>query len=399
MERRQFLNSVAGLSLGKMIRAGGRERIIIIGGGIVGASICYRLAQRGVAVTLLERQEPAAGATRGSFAWINASFTKQPRHYFNLNLQGILAFRALHQELGRALPVVWSGTVEWYSTSDRAAELRRMVGVQQEWGYPIRLLERGALERLEPRVRFQPGCSASLATIEGHVDAAGATRLLLEKARMFGAEIVYPCDVRKIEADRSGYLLRTSRGEMLAEKLVLACGIETSRMAEMAGIDIPLIPAPGIVVKTAPQPRTFSHLLVTEEAHMRRGLDGRVVIGDDFGPPATAVHRLLEGEQRTFPSRALARIHGERIRAQAARSLPEIGRARIEEVNLCWRPMPKDGFPVVGYADGQRRLYLAVMHSGVTLGPLIGSLATMEIVDGVTVDLLAPYRPLRFGVH
>jgi glycine/D-amino acid oxidase-like deaminating enzyme len=58
--------------------------------------------------------------------------------------------------------------------------------------------------------------------------------------------------------------------------------------------------------------------------------------------------------------------------------------------------MPHDGFPVLGYPEPVPNLYLALMHSGVTLAPLVGELAAMEIVDGARVQILDAYRPERF---
>ena len=96
-----------------------RDRVVIAGGGILGANIAYQLAKRGAAVTLLDRAVAGSGATANSFAWINAR--KQPLPYYALNLLGIQAWRELHAELGSELPVTWGGTIEWTSTAERAA--------------------------------------------------------------------------------------------------------------------------------------------------------------------------------------------------------------------------------------------------------------------------------------
>jgi glycine/D-amino acid oxidase-like deaminating enzyme len=76
--------------------------------------------------------------------------------------------------------------------------------------------------------------------------------------------------------------------------------------------------------------------------------------------------------------------------------LPAFAKADVEKVTLGWRPLPQDEFPVIGFPSKRRDVYIAVMHSGVTLSPLVAQLAAMEILDGVTVDPLAPYRPARF---
>jgi glycine/D-amino acid oxidase-like deaminating enzyme len=63
---------------------------------------------------------------------------------------------------------------------------------------------------------------------------------------------------------------------------------------------------------------------------------------------------------------------------------------------LGYRPTPADGFPVVGRPDGRRGLYLAVMHSAITLAPAIGRFAAEELLTDRRDPLLAPYGPSRF---
>src|SRR5450631_2124374 len=96
MSRRALL--MTGLAIAGLEGAT-RKRVVIAGGGIMGASIAWHLARRGAEVTLLEKQKPGAGATGDSFAWINSTYSKQPQHYFKLNLAGIAAWRRLQKEM------------------------------------------------------------------------------------------------------------------------------------------------------------------------------------------------------------------------------------------------------------------------------------------------------------
>src|ERR1700739_4132361 len=88
------------------------DHVIVAGAGIIGASIAYHLAKRGARVTLLEKEHPAAGTTKNSFAWLNAS-EKSPRSYYDLNLAGIAGWRRLELDLGASLPIQWGGGVQW----------------------------------------------------------------------------------------------------------------------------------------------------------------------------------------------------------------------------------------------------------------------------------------------
>jgi glycine/D-amino acid oxidase-like deaminating enzyme len=71
-------------------------------------------------------------------------------------------------------------------------------------------------------------------------------------------------------------------------------------------------------------------------------------------------------------------------------------RLEFERYTIGYRPMPSDGFPIIGRADGLAGLYLAVTHSGVTLAPAIGLFAAEELLAGRQEPLLAPYRLRRF---
>ncbi len=401
MRRRDLLKWSAGLLLGTLPRwhaiAAPARRVVVVGGGIVGAAIAFQLSRRGAEVTVLEKSAPAAGASGKSFAWINANFSKQPRDYHLLSRLGVLAWHGLHQQLGDPLPVRWGGTFEWYARPERAEELERLARQQQAWGYPIRLIDAGEFQRLEPQVRPGTLRAAAVTELEGAVDSGQATRVLLREAERAGAKVVYPCEVRGLARVPSGGVVAdTSQGEFRADRVVLAAGVATEAMAAWIGVKVPLRASPGLVVRTAPQPPSVHGVFNTEDTHFHQQADGRFVLGDDYDPPQTRPHRLLEDHPLDFPRESLAAKHGERIRTQAARYLPSLAEAPIESVSLCWRPMPQDGYPVLGYVAGDPRLYVAVTHSGVTLAPLIGELAAMELLDGAEVDLLAPYRPARF---
>ncbi|MFQ5567527.1 MAG: FAD-dependent oxidoreductase, partial [Paracoccaceae bacterium] len=61
------------------------------------------------------------------------------------------------------------------------------------------------------------------------------------------------------------------------------------------------------------------------------------------------------------------------------------------------RPTPADGHPIIGPVPGRDGVYVAVMHSGVTLAPGVAELVAGEVLEGAEADLLAPFRPDRFS--
>ena len=385
MHRRELLQLFGGVAVAGArpfaFQAQARRRIVIAGGGILGANIAHQLAKRGASVTLLERARPATGATANSFAWINAK--KQPHAYFTLSQMGIEAWRELHADIGKDLPVRWGGTLEWTNNADRAARQAETMRRFQAWGYPIHLIDDKQLRALEPRVVPGVVASATHAEIEGSADPVGATEVILAHAARAGAKIVYPAEVTGLDM-LNGRLraVKTNNGDVEADVLVVACGVDTPRVAAMAGLTVPLTRSPGILFHTEPRPIAIERILLTPIGNIKQKPDGRIVTGLDFGPS---------------PEEHATKEQGEQFLKKMSAILPSLAGASVEKVTLGLRPLPKDSYPIVGFPEGRRDIYLTVMHSGITLGPLVGRLASMEILDGVQVEPLAPYRLERFN--
>jgi glycine/D-amino acid oxidase-like deaminating enzyme len=348
--------------------------ITIVGAGIIGASIGYHLAKRGAQVTILERQRPAAGATQNSFAWLNAF--KQPHPYYELNLLGVLGWRRLCGEIGKDLEVQWGGTVQWSPSGAPSTALGKTVEMFRKWGYPAHLIDESEISRLLPGVTPGPLGAALFSELEGTVDPVQATNVLLKKAQQFGAKVEYPCEVTGIGNGR----IISSRGTVESGVLVIASGVDTPRLAQMAGIRVPLKNSPGLLAHTAPHARLLDRIALAPGANIKQNPDGRIVTGTDFGASA-----ITEASREA----------GTALLKNAAQFLPKLKEASLETVTLGHRVLPEDGLPIVGFVSPN--LYIAAMHSGMTLAPIIGQVAATEILDGASVDLLTPFRLSRFA--
>ena len=355
------------------------DRVVIVGAGIVGASVAYHLAKRGANVTVLEKRRPGAGATENSFAWIN-SFSKQPRSYYDLNLYGMAGWRRLSLEIPD-LQVQWGGSVQW-AASDEAEMMRKNVTRLEQWGYGAHLIEESEIPTLLPGCTPAKVSTACFAEQEGTVDPMQALGALLKNAERLGAKVEYPCEVTGISvAGGRVRAVETTRGRLEADYLVLAAGVDTPRLARMVQVDIPLKESPGLLAHTAPASRMLDRVVLAPGANIKQNPDGRIVTGSDFGG-ASMIDTSKE--------------FGERLLESARRFMPRIKDTKLETVTLGYRVLPKDDHPIVGLVEKCPNLYVAAMHSGITLSPLIGQVAASEILDGVSVDLLKDYRPSRF---
>jgi glycine/D-amino acid oxidase-like deaminating enzyme len=142
----------------------------------------------------------------------------------------------------------------------------------------------------------------------------------------------------------------------------------------------------GVLVHTRPQPKIIDRLVIAPNFHCKQKLDGRVIVG---GP-------VVAGLGTTTAPVSDPAEYAKRILLDAAQVLPGLRGVAVERVTVGRRVIPADEYPVIGFSSACPNLYIAAAHSGVTLAPLIGQLAALEILDQARVSLLEPYRPARF---
>lgn len=369
------------------------RHVVVIGAGIIGTSIAWRVASRGARVTIVDQAEPGSGASSHSFAWINAG-AKEPVGYHNLNRRSLEMWPRFADALGEDVGLRWGGKVSWENDDAAAQLLRARVRQLQSWGYPSRLVSREELQELEPALSIGAVAAAEYSENEGQVEPQMVVDACLNRLREFETSIITGTEVtgfRKDSRDRVG-TVQTNAGDIDADVVVVAAGTATTAVAAMAGVNVPQAESPGVVMRTSPMPSLLQNVPVVyappledgrREIHLRQCPDGRLMIG--------------EGDQESLAEDD-SQAHADDLLARACQHLPGLVGASAVPVPVGWRPMPLDGYPVFGFAAEAPNLYVALTHSGVTLAPVLSQLAALEICDGARADaVLGPYRPERFA--
>jgi glycine/D-amino acid oxidase-like deaminating enzyme len=371
---------------------GNKLRVVVVGAGIVGASIAYHLALRNVSVTFIDKGRPGSGASSHSFAWINAG-AKSPISYHDFNRRSLEMWDRFAQQLGADVGLRWGGKISWEATPERAKKLKKMVWQLQSWGYPSRFINEAELRQLEPGLSPGPVAAAEFSEIEGQVDPQRVVDVCVKRVRELDAVVQADTAVTGLSLSRNGnraQSVQTSQGDIPCDVVVLAAGVDTTALAAMAGVNVPQKESPGVVIRTDSRPRLLRSVPVVyappidashQEIHLRQTSDGTIMIG--------------EGSQESL-SRDDSQSHANDLLARAVHYLPALAGAKAISVPVGYRPMPRDGYPVLGSAEAAPNIYIALTHSGVTLAPLIGELAAIEIVDGARVEVLKDYRSERF---
>ena len=358
----------------------GRPRVVIIGAGIIGASIAYRMAQTGARVTVLDAGLPAGSASGASFGWINASFFANPDH-FHLRQAGLTAHRRLDADLGET-GTIWSGALWWEETG---AGFDAQAKTLATLGYPVRQLSQAEFTRAEPNIANPPDRCLAFAA-EGATDAAVLTERLLQGAAVFGAQTWLGCPATgfRRRGDRVTAVI-TDQGDIAADHVIVAAGTATEQLLVPLGIALPMLRRPGAIVQTRPVPPMIRHILVSPDGELRQDARGRIIAPTAVSHQGDASFTVtaLPGDAACA---ALIRL----------RALLPGADLQIDRVLLAHRPVPFDGLPVIG-PTGIAGLYVTVMHSGVTLAPLVGELVADEVLRGTESPLLALFRPDRFA--
>jgi glycine/D-amino acid oxidase-like deaminating enzyme len=366
----------------------------VVGGGIVGASVALHLAQAGASVTVFEKTAPASGATSKSFAWLNAG-SNDP-HYRDLRMQSLSAYHELDKQLH--LDITWGGYLSWERDPVAAAEMRATALEYDRSGYPTKILTAEDFAAIAPKLTPGSFETAVYAGMDGHIDPVGVTHKLLDQARKYGARILHPCEVTELQlsGDRLTGVV-TSQGEFELDRLVIAGGVDTPAIAAKVGYVAPLKHSPGILAHSAPMRRDVRTVIYGNDIHFKQMPNGRIVAADSTYAPDTPVHSDILRERGDFPDEETRYMHGRRILDKVPTVLPSARNAELDRLTLGFRPLPEDDYPIVGFVPGSSDVYIAVMHSGVTLAPIMGRMISREIFNDVSVESLKPYRPERFS--
>ncbi|WP_210588605.1 FAD-binding oxidoreductase [Streptomyces sp. GESEQ-35] len=314
--------------------------VVIVGAGVVGASVVYHLARQGADVTLVDRGPgPAAGVTGVSFAWIGGFGGDWPGRAHDLRGSVLADYRRLEAELPD-VAVRWTGSLRWPDSS--VGEGQYEVG-------------RDEIRSLEPGLRTPPE-RAVYTPSDGGVDPVAVTGALVRGARALGARVVFGAGDTSLKVVGGRVAGVTSAaGFHPASTVVLAAGTGVASLIEPLGIDLPVTVSPARLVRLTAPP----------------GLVRGIVAGPDF-----EVRELREGQLlMTVPRTAELGVRALRSAVHGAE------RCRVLDSRVGLRPMPPDG-PLIGHVTSDRSLYVAVMHSAVTLAPTIGRLVADELAPG-----------------
>jgi glycine/D-amino acid oxidase-like deaminating enzyme len=315
-------------------------------------------------------------ATPNSFAWINASWGN-PETYFRLRTRAMAEWRRLADDLP-GLPLAWCGGLCFDLPPDK---LEAYAAEHSSWGYGIERVDAKRAGEIEPSLVEPPDFAVYVAE-EGVAEPAATAKALLADAERLGARVMVGNVERLALAGGRVRGAIVSGQTIYADEIVVAAGAGSPAIAATVDVKLPLYAPPGLIVHSRPYKKLLNGLVHAERLHMRQTAEGRIIAGTDFagGDP---------GENPGATARELFAVTKAALRGADG--------LELDFHTVGYRPTPADGFPIVSRADGADGLYIAVMHSGITLAAAVGLFAAREILEGERALLLAPYGLERFA--
>jgi glycine oxidase len=368
-----------------------KERVAVIGGGIIGLAIGWQIARRGRPVTVFERDEAGRSAS-----WVAAGMLA-PVSEFGFENEDFLDFGQRSMELfprfldelatdgGRSIPLDTRGTLTVGFHRDDTERIRRIYNFREHKGLPVQWMTGSEARELEPLL--SPNATSAMWIPEDHqIDNREVVDALKEALLGAGGDLVENCEITSIwntDGRCNGVVAKDETYP--AGTTIVAAGCWSGRLGGIPDELLPRVrPVKGQIVSLRTDSTyEFARVIRAPDAYLLPKGDGRVLIGAteeemgfDTTPTAGPVMRLIE---------------------RAWEAVPSIYDLPIESIDAGLRPGTRDHEPLIG-ESGMDGLVFATGHyrHGILLAPVTAYAVRDLVVDGKTSDWLAPFAPSRF---
>ena len=362
--------------------------VVIIGGGVVGLSIAYHLAKRGMTDVLVLEKESMVGT--GSTGRCAGGFRHQFSTEINirLSLMSIAKLQSFSQELDQTIDFHQDGYLFLLQKPDDVEAFRRNVALQTSLGIPVEFIEDPAgIRRVLPstELTIDDIVAATYCAKDGVSDPAGVTEGYRKNALRLGASIATDQEVIAVDVERGRVTgVRTKTDRISARTVVNAAGPYAAAIGKMAGVEIPVVPLRRFIWTTRPfanAPARWTLIVDFSSGFYFHRESGGVLfgMGNRDEPPTFD----LSVDWEFFDKVMEAAIH----------RFPPLADAGIKNAWAGSYETSPDAHPILGRVPGLDGFILANGFSGHGFqhAPAVGELIAEEVLDGKahTLDISA----------
>ncbi|MCW3474226.1 FAD-dependent oxidoreductase [Limobrevibacterium gyesilva] len=375
-----------------------RADILVIGGGAVGLSTAYFLARDGADVLVADRDEAGFAASTANAGSLHAQLLSYDFGYpgmpedggpaaYSLPLgpRSIDLWKQIAAAAGETLGLSTEGGLMLADSEAGMAWLRAKVEMEKRWGTETHLIGANELRRIAPWLSHGM-TGAVFCPAEGRIDPLRGTMALSRLAQRHGARLLKGAEVTGIARDGAAWHVLTTKGSVIAGRVVNCAGPWGGRIGAMVGLDLPVTGTVQQVIVTEPAPRMVEHLVALAHRHLslkQQDSGGLLIGGGWFGS-----FDPKDGRSRNLRQNIQGNLW------VAAKVLPAL---RGLSIIRSWTGInvAVDRAPILGEAPGLPGFFNAITANGYTLGPITGRLTADTVLHGAAID--PHYRVERFN--
>ncbi len=372
-----------------------KTRVAIIGAGVIGLGIAWRLAARGASVAVYDRGVAGAGASHAAAGMLAACAEAEPGEeaLVALGRESQARWPAFAQEVERAsgidVELRREGTLVLALTADDQARLNHHLVFQQKLGLPLHWISAAETRRREPHLAGK--LAGAVWSPEDHqVDNRKLVAALRIAAERAGATIHEHRAVAEISCTggRVSGLVLADSGNVSAEVVVLAAGAWSRSIAGLPPeLRPPVRPIKGqtLALRMNAEAPLLTHVLWAPGAYLVPRRNGRLIIG------ATVEEKGFDGSVTAGGLLTLLEA--------AWRAVPAIEELPVDETWVGHRPGSRDDAPILGRAPVDGLVYATGHHrNGILLTPITADAIAKLVVEGVADAAIRPFGIDRFAL-
>ena len=363
--------------------------VAVIGGGIAGCAAAYYLTREGLDVAVIDHQGVGNAASGYALGLLNPlSGAAIPGPLASFAAEAFYEHRRLWPQLESESPVDFQGrmmphlevVLDEDGVSPLQSELARWNATD---GFSARWLDGRDVRGLDARISDEVVGAVLLESL-GMVDSLLLTRALMDAACQRGASLVNDRATGISWSADQAIGVRTAKGEVACHAVVIATGPWSRQVGEWIGLDIPVTPLKGQILRLEGLSPPLEYHVAGPGAVVQKA-DGKLwaaateeEAGFDLSTTAEARRSLLE---------------------RAARVLPSVTQSRVVEHTACLRPRTPDALPILGTPPDRGNVYLATGagKKGIMLAPAMGKAVADLLVRGETRLPVGGFSPARFA--
>ena len=339
--------------------------VVVIGGGVIGASIAYHLARRNIGTVLLEKGDPAGGSS-GACGGTVFLQTKSPGPNLKLALASADRYRTLEEELAADIEYVNRGGLIIIEKEEEREAIAHLIARQQEAGLDVRLLDQQEVRDLEPALSTEI-LGAAFSPVDSQVSPWHLTFAFIRAAQRHGALVCFGTRVTGIRVSSHGIkAVETDSGEVSTGTVVNAAGVHAARIGALVNLNIPITPRRGQLVVTEAAGPLIRRCMLSAQYIAAKFNPDLARKGGGVSIEPTAHRNFVLGSTREFAGFdngvTLAGIS--HIAGNTAAILPFLKKLKIIRIFAGLRPYTPDGLPILGRVAGLDGFVMAAGHEG-----------------------------------